>query len=446
METLCRIGATVLHGILDSIKGITVVFYLDKEANRKLSQPTTKPLAVGQPPARTKESLSSQPRTPSSSNSLVSKRIEESKVLKRVVQCSMLNGGIFMLSILFFEYAVLPGLHLFLWYLFRNSTTMTTVWGWMQPSLSLLFNSFWVAPLFLLSKIVNSLWFQDIADSAYKFRKGRPQLIPSISKLIADTLISLLIQILFLLQSTLVKYLPVPVPFACTAIYMVHMSLLCSLYTFEYKWFNMGWELHKRLTYIEQNWPYFLGFGLPLAVLSELPNSIVISGCVFSVLFPLFIISANEATPKVDVCETPLKLFSIVVALTNALFRGRTKGPGKAALSQPLTPGPGGSMRGLTPPLSASSSAFVFQQQQQQQHRQHHSSQQKQQQHHHHRSHHHRQPSPSPSAASSSFASSASVQTTAQPAHQQPYQTMLNRAAVPVSTRTSSSTQRHAKW
>uniref|UniRef100_A0A182JQX3 Etoposide-induced protein 2.4 n=1 Tax=Anopheles christyi TaxID=43041 RepID=A0A182JQX3_9DIPT len=412
METLYRVGTTVLHGILDSIKGITVVFYLDKEANRKLSQPTTKPLLDLSVP-RTKESLSSSqpvaPRT-SSSNSLASKRIEESKVLKRVLQCSLLNGGIFMLSILFFEYVVLPGLHLFLWYLFRNSTTMTTVWGWMQPSLSLLFNSFWVAPLFLLSKIVNSLWFQDIADSAYKVRKGRPQLIPSISKLIADTLISLLIQILFLLQSTAVKYLPVPVPFACTAIYMVHMSLLCSLYAFEYKWFNMGWELHKRLTYIEQNWPYFLGFGLPLAVLSELPNSIVISGCVFSVLFPLFIISANEATPKDNVCGTPLKLFSIVVALTNALFRGRTKS-GKSALSQPLTP----RGRGLTPPLSSSSSSFMFQQQQQQQQHRNHNSQK-----HHHQRSHHRQPSPSPSAASSSFASVQTAQL-----HQ--HQPVLNR-------------------
>ncbi|KFB49457.1 AGAP008107-PA-like protein [Anopheles sinensis] len=298
METLWRVSTTVLHGVLDSIKGITVVFYLDKEANSRYTQASTKS-QLGSAPPRTKESLSTQQHP--SSNQLVSKRIDESKVLKRVVQCSMLNGGIFLLSILFFEHIVLPGLHLLLWSLFQNATTLTTVWGWMQPSLSLLFNSFWVAPLFLLSKIVNSLWFQDIADSAYKFRKGRPQLIPSISKLIADTLISLLIQILFLLQSTLVKYLPVPVPFACTAIYMVHMSLLCSLYAFEYKWFNMGWELHKRLTYIEQNWPYFLGFGLPLAVLSELPNSIVISGCVFSVLFPLFIISANEATPRVDV-------------------------------------------------------------------------------------------------------------------------------------------------
>uniref|UniRef100_A0A2M4AJ55 Putative p53-mediated apoptosis protein n=1 Tax=Anopheles triannulatus TaxID=58253 RepID=A0A2M4AJ55_9DIPT len=397
MESIYRIGTTVLQGFFDSIKGITVVFYLDKEANRKISQPRP-----------TKESLST---TQSPSPQASKRSSEESKVLKRVVQCSMLNGGIFMLSILFFEYAVLPGLHLFLWYLFRSSTTLTTVWGWMQPSLSLLFNSFWVAPLFLLSKIVNSLWFQDIADSAYKFRKGRPQLIPSISKLIADTLISLLIQILFLLQSTLVKYLPVPVPFACSALYMVHMSLLCALYAFEYKWFNMGWELHKRLTYIEQNWPYFLGFGLPLAALSELPNSIVISGCVFSVLFPLFIISANEATPKVDVCETPLKLFSIVVALTNALFRGRSKS-GKAALSQPLTP----NARGLTPPLSSSTPSFGFQAsaQFQQQH-------QPQPQHrHHHRHHrsHQRNPSPSPSGASS-FASSASVLTA--------QQTLLNR-------------------
>ncbi|XP_052865846.1 etoposide-induced protein 2.4 homolog [Anopheles cruzii] len=393
MESIYRIGSTVLQGMFDSIRGITAVFYLDREANRKIGQPRP-----------TKESLSSQP---SPGSSIAPKRTEESKVLKRVFQCSMLNGGIFMLSILIFEYVVLPGLHFFLWYLFRSSTTLTTVWGWMQPSLSLLFNSFWVAPLFLLSKIVNSLWFQDIADSAYKFRKGRPQLIPSISKLIADMLINFLIQILFLLQSTLVKYLPVPVPFVCRAIYMVHMSLLCALYSFEYKWFNMGWELHKRLTYIEQNWPYFLGFGLPLAVLSEIPNSFIISGCVFSVLFPLFIISANEATPKVDICETPLKLFSIVVALTNALFRGRTKS-GKAALSQPLPPSASaGNIRGLTPPLGSSTPSFGFQSsafmQQQQQHRSHR---------HHHRQHQ-RNPSPSPSGVSS-FASSASVLTAQQ--------------------------------
>lgn len=315
-----------------------------------------------------------------------------------------------MFSILMFEIVLLPGMNFCLSVLFPNSGTVATIWGWMEPSLSLLFHSLWVAPLFLLSKIVNALWFQDIADTAYKVRKGRPQLISSISKLIADTLINVLVEVLFLLQSTIVKYLPIPIPFASKILYIVHMSLLCSLYAFEYKWFNMGWELHKRLTYIEINWPYFLGFGLPLATLSELPDSFILSGCVFSVLFPLFILSANEATPKVSVCETPLKLFSPVVAITNAMFSSRTK-LGKAALSTPISgsPGnPGGSMmRGMTPPLSGSGTPSLnFQLNQQQKLRQQ-QLQQQQHLHHHHRQHRHS----SPSAASSGMGSVATGST-----------------------------------
>lgn len=116
--------------------------------------------------------------------------------------------------------------------------------------------------------------FQDIADLAYKHSRGRPVFAQSISKLVADAIFSIIIQLLFLIQATVTSY--VPISLVGYILSMVQMCLLYSLYAFEYKWFNMGWELHKRLTFIETNWPYFIGFGLPLTVCTQIGNSWVV--------------------------------------------------------------------------------------------------------------------------------------------------------------------------
>ena len=147
--------------------------------------------------------------------------------MKRTLQCCALNGGVFWLSILLFEYGLMPAVQYLLTIMFGDSSSMgMSVWGLIQTFLNLTFSVLWVVPLFFLSKIVNSLWFQviyykmysfslyrvvifylnnsvffqDIADSAYRYSRGRPQLFSSFGKLIADGLFSILVQFLFLLQ------------------------------------------------------------------------------------------------------------------------------------------------------------------------------------------------------------------------------------------------------
>ena len=98
-----------------------------------------------------------------------------------------------------------------------------------------------------------------------------------------------------------------------------------------------GIELHKRLNLVEINWPYFLGFGLPLAVITSMPESQVMAGCVFSVLFPLFIVSGdclssvvgklisqeglgNQAMIVSSPGVPPLNIFNPTITISNAIF------------------------------------------------------------------------------------------------------------------------------
>jgi etoposide-induced 2.4 mRNA len=108
----------------------------------------------------------------------------------------MLNGGVFLMSIIFFEHLLIPVLQ----HLITLMLGQSPVWSFIRTTLSWIFSFIWVVPLFVLSKVINTFWFQDIADIAYEFRKGKPTLIPSISKLLADVVFSLIVQSLFLFQ------------------------------------------------------------------------------------------------------------------------------------------------------------------------------------------------------------------------------------------------------
>ena len=106
--------------------------------------------------------------------------------------------------------------------------------------------------------------------------------------------------------------------------FCIHHCLLYALYAFEYKWFNMGLDVRLRIKLVETHWPYFCGFGTPLFALTSLTFSFyptVISACVFSFLFPFFIISATKAETPQETPAVRLPIFELSMSICNAMFK-----------------------------------------------------------------------------------------------------------------------------
>ncbi|XP_019870692.1 etoposide-induced protein 2.4 homolog [Aethina tumida] len=272
-------------GICDSLSGMIKIFKLNKEINLRRGTSPGRNVLIRQ----------------RSTNTPVREDKNENSLLFRATKCGVLNGLLFLSSVLFFEYAI--------WALFSYSYASVP---------RILVNVVYNVPLYIICKVINIVWFQDIADEAYTHLKGRPKQI-KFSTLIADSLFSVVIQTLFLVQASITNYLPIE--YVGSILSMIQMCMLYALYSFEYKWCNMGWELHRRLCFIEDNWPYFIGFGLPQAVFTQLTDSWLISGGIFAVLFPFFIVSATASDPEINSSQFSLHFFAPVIQISNTIFK-----------------------------------------------------------------------------------------------------------------------------
>jgi len=319
-------------GFADALRGGIELFFLDYRASQQREKALVQRdidrelLLNRESPAREVENIAKrramerreQQRMRAQSSGGTNQK-KPPRILERTLKCCLLNGCVFWSSILLFENVVLPLLETILYFvLARSQERADAVWMYTQPILSMAFSTLWVLPFYLLSKIVNAIWFQDIADLAFRNSKGRPLTTMNISVMISDTVFTIVVEVIFLIQGSLISLLPIKI--IGSALNLLHLCLLHSLYSFEYKWFSQGLSLHKRLDFVETNWPYFLGFGLPLAVLTSMPKSTVVAGCVFSILFPLFIVSGNQASIVPSPGIPPLNIFAPTINISNAVF------------------------------------------------------------------------------------------------------------------------------
>jgi len=319
-----------LQGLFDCLKNLTTVFKLDYHVSKNVDRKTER---------KEREILSLKPSYRKSMRLWLNRH----KVFKCIIWCSSLSILIYS-SIYLFYSLLLPMLRQLVHFVFgkffmsfkdisnfkspSNIPNIDRLWYRVEKVISIIFNGLWLLPIFIVSKMVCAFWFTEVADNCYYITYGKPIPPQNISIFIADTVFSIIVQLIFLIQCTLVSNFPISG--VNYLLQLIHCSLLHSWYAFEYKWINFNWDIKKRLLQLHTFWPYYVGFGLPMhLVMTELVNYLseykrgILSGCFFSAAFPLMIVSAISTNRELKLPrfnKITIRLFDPSVVLSDYIL------------------------------------------------------------------------------------------------------------------------------
>ncbi|KAH8956626.1 hypothetical protein BDL97_07G050700 [Sphagnum fallax] len=246
------------------------------------------------------------------------------RVYVKTGQCFLLNGCIFLGSILVLQQLVVPTLR---WLLNAQSQAPSgsdgvdakgsgePVSSMLQTLVVGLCYVFWLYPLYIISAIINCIWYNEIARHAFEIldEGGKPVSaqgsgkvkapgtlrsksstpIESIVLGIGEQIYSILMVSVFFVEVFAASFIPYVGPL----LNFVLLSWLYAYYCFDYKWGFARWSLEKRLNFFETNWAFFAGFGSPCVIATFFFSPLVSAG-VMAILFPLFVLVATASNPE----------------------------------------------------------------------------------------------------------------------------------------------------
>jgi etoposide-induced 2.4 mRNA len=243
--------------------------------------------------------------------------MKSEKIRRKLNQTLLLNGGIFIGSMLFYQSILEP---VFSWSYIQVGLDQSTCHR-ITVYMHYIFVALWIIPMYILSFVLNTVWLQDIANETTRLLVRRSPQAPtmSVTLRIADVAYKSIFNGVFILQSILVYNLS----YVGYFLYVVHLAFLFSLTAFEYRLSpSDGWTSDRRLEFIQRRWHYFVGFGFAPAVFASLFPRFIEAG-ILALLLPLGIVAASTATPAqgVDQPGRTLPIFTPSVLLTAGIVR-----------------------------------------------------------------------------------------------------------------------------
>ncbi|RWR97180.1 protein EI24 [Cinnamomum micranthum f. kanehirae] len=225
------------------------------------------------------------------------------KLSIRTGECFLLNGLIFLGSILILNSMVIP---ILLWILPDQCQQFGPQNLCGSPDIVELYTSIRYNEIAKLAfsamgrygpAVVESSSQNELSDTQNVANKDKPAGFGGVITGIAEQAYSVLLLSFFFLEVYATGF----IPYIGKAINFLLLSWMYAYYCFEYKWNLSELSLDRRLDFFESNWAFFAGFGSPcvLAIFFFPP---LVSYGVMALLFPLFVLTAT-GTQEVQVID-----------------------------------------------------------------------------------------------------------------------------------------------
>eukprot|EP00048_Salpingoeca_helianthica_P020807 m.8621 g.8621 ORF g.8621 m.8621 type:complete len:298 (+) comp5258_c0_seq1:239-1132(+) len=230
------------------------------------------------------------------------------KVRYATWSCFQLNGIIFIGGLLLYHLVILQATPMVL--RIKDGEDF----GPIRTVVDGVYNLLWVYPMFFVCKIINSIYYQVIADEAFLYGEGSNSAAQK-RESVPNLMYSLLVELLLLIQASVFTAIPYVWPLG-----LIYSCWLSSLYSVEYQWINLGLSAVERFTRFERYWAYFLGFGLFFTVLTFFLPFFYGSG-LFGLLFPLYIMIGTQARPMPARGCGSLRIFGVAQLFASRIIK-----------------------------------------------------------------------------------------------------------------------------